>query len=112
MVFPKDASIKIGVPLLKQIVGKIRSSSKKSEKIILSDAGKLIKIYKLSFAPDLLNHNMVFFFHSVNSERSSPYVFPKHKVSQCPNIKDVFQGFLYNFKYFTHPKILGHAEVS
>jgi hypothetical protein len=49
MEFPKDASIKTGVPWLKQIVGKIRWFSKKLEKIILSDAGKLLKIFTNKF---------------------------------------------------------------
>jgi hypothetical protein len=51
MLFGKDASIKIDALWLKQLVGKMRWFSKKWEKIILSDAGRLPYIYKLSFAP-------------------------------------------------------------
>jgi hypothetical protein len=49
MIFLKDANIRIDVPSLKQLVGKKKWFSKKLEKIILSDAGRLLKIYKFSF---------------------------------------------------------------
>jgi hypothetical protein len=48
MLFPKDANTRISVSSLNHLVEKIRWFSKKLEKIILSGAGKLLKIFSMT----------------------------------------------------------------